>query len=151
MINIQVEEPYGPEIDITGLEKAVAATLAFEGTNPAAGVSVVIDSDEQLQRLNHTFLGIDAPTDVLSFPSDEYDPDDKEQYLGDIVISFARAAAQAEAARHPVMNEIQLLVVHGTLHLLGHDHAEAAEKSRMWVAQAEILNRMGVQINQLPE
>jgi probable rRNA maturation factor len=55
-----------------------------------------------------------------------------------------RAEAQAEAAGHPLESEVQLLVVHGVLHLLGHDHAEPDEKARMWKAQAEILEGLGL-------
>ena len=87
---------------------------------------------------------MDAATDVLSFPASESDPETGTPYLGDILISIPRATAQAQAAGHPVEDEVQLLVVHGTLHLLGHDHAEAEEKARMWRAQAEVLGRLGL-------
>jgi probable rRNA maturation factor len=60
------------------------------------------------------------------------------------VLSVPRAAAQAGAGGHPLEAEVQLLVVHGVLHLLGHDHAEAEGKARMWAAQSEILERLGV-------
>jgi probable rRNA maturation factor len=90
------------------------------------------------------YLGVDAPTDVLSFPASESDPETGLPYLGDILISIPRAAQQAQAAGHSVEAEVQLLVVHGTLHLLGHDHAEAEEKTRMWNAQAEVMSRLGL-------
>ena len=83
-------------------------------------------------------------TDVLSFPSDEVDPETGSQYLGDIIISIPRAAQQAQVGGHSLEAEVQLLVVHGTLHLLGHDHAEAEEKARMWAAQAEVMGRLGL-------
>jgi probable rRNA maturation factor len=67
-----------------------------------------------------------------------------EPYLGDIAISLPRATAQAEAAGHPVAAELQLLTVHGVLHLLGHDHAEPEEKAAMWAAQAAVLATLGV-------
>jgi probable rRNA maturation factor len=60
------------------------------------------------------------------------------------VISAPRAQAQAEAAGHPLEAELQLLVVHGVLHLLGHDHARPEEKARMWKAQAEALESLGL-------
>jgi rRNA maturation RNase YbeY len=69
---------------------------------------------------------------------------DERRYLGDIIISVQRAAAQAEARGHAVEAEVQLLVIHGVLHLLGHDHAEAEEKARMWAAQSEALERIGI-------
>ncbi len=151
MIHIQIEEPFESLLSPEPLERAALAVLAQQGYDLAAELSVVIDSDEKLRQLNRDFLGIDAPTDVLSFPSDEFDPDEQADYIGDIIISYPRALTQAQAAGHPVLNEIQLLVVHGVLHLLGHDHAEPEEKSRMWQAQAEVLSSMGVILNKLPE
>jgi len=94
--------------------------------------------------LNREYLGIDAPTDVLSFPASETDPETGARYIGDILISIPRARGQATAAGHPLESEVQLLVVHGVLHLLGHDHAQAEEKARMWKAQAEILESLGL-------
>ena len=107
-------------------------------------MTIVLTDDAQLRELNREYLGLDAPTDVLSFPSSETDPETGIPYFGDILISIPRAAQQAQAAGHPVEAEVQLLVVHGTLHLLGHNHAEAEEKSRMWKAQAEVLARLGL-------
>jgi probable rRNA maturation factor len=114
-------------------------------------ISVVLTDDAQLQQLNREYLGIDAPTDVLSFPASETDPESGGAYLGDILISVPRAAQQAEAAGHPLSSEVQLLVVHGVLHLLGYDHATAEDKSRMWAAQAAILESIGLAGIKLPE
>jgi probable rRNA maturation factor len=87
---------------------------------------------------------VDAPTDVLSFPASEEDPETGASYLGDILISIPRAAQQALAGGHPLEAEVQLLVVHGVLHLLGHDRAEAEEKALMWNEQAKGLERLGL-------
>jgi probable rRNA maturation factor len=81
---------------------------------------------------------------VLSFPASETDPETGARYLGDILISLPRAQTQADAAGHSLEAEVQLLVVHGVLHLIGHDHAETEEKARMWKAQAEILENLGL-------
>ncbi len=151
MIHVLIEAPFDTLVPAELLERAGLYTLRHEHFDETAEFSVVIDSDEKLRQLNHDFLGIDAPTDVLSFPSDEFDPDEQAKYIGDVIISYPRAEVQAQAAGHPVINELQLLVVHGTLHLLGHDHAEPEEKAVMWAAQAEILTGLGVKINQLPE
>ena len=151
MIHIVIEEAYENLVRPETLEKAGSAVIAHQGADPNTDLSIVIDSDKKLQTLNRDFLGIDAPTDVLSFPSDEFDPDEQAVYIGDVIISFQRAEVQAKNAGHPVINEIQLLVVHGILHLLGHDHADSTGKTRMWAAQAEILDQLGVQIKQLPE
>ena len=111
---------------------------------PDADLSIVLVDDARIQALNRDFLAHDAPTDVLSFPADEPDPETGRRYLGDVVISLARAEEQARERGHAAEAEMQLLVVHGVLHLLGHDHAEPGEKERMWMAQAQALERLGV-------
>ena len=70
-------------------------------------------------------------------------PNSDKLYLGDVVISAPRAQAQASAGGHAYVEEMQLLVVHGVLHLLGHDHGEPDEKQRMWALQSEILAELG--------
>jgi len=125
------------------LEHAALAVLDLSGV-PAGDVTIVFVDDVRIQDLNRDFLGHDAPTDVLSFPADESDPETGRRYLGDVVISFARAVEQAGERGHTVEAEMQLLVVHGVLHLLGHDHAETGERERMWAAQAEVLEHLGI-------
>lgn len=153
MINLIIADPFKNAIEGQKLENAAVATLSHEHVSPDTDLSIVIDDDERLHALNNEFLGIDAPTDVLSFPSGEQstDPDTGNLYLGDIILSFPRASEQAETAGHPVMNELQLLVIHGVLHLLGYDHADSEEKINMWAIQADILSSLGVQIARLPE
>ena len=126
------------------LERAALAALAHQSNAADADLTLVLTGDPQIQALNRDFLSLDAPTDVLSFPADETDPETGRPYLGDIVISIPRAESQARAGGHALEAELQLLVVHGVLHLLGHDHAEAQEKARMWTAQAEVLERLGL-------
>lgn len=127
-----------PEI----LERAALAVLAHQSID--GDLTIVLTDDGQLRELNRDYLDIDAPTDVLSFPASETDPETARRYLGDILISVQRAEEQARAAGHPLEAEAQLLTVHGTLHLLGFDHARVAEKNRMWKAQAEVLARLGL-------
>ncbi|HOT90070.1 MAG TPA: rRNA maturation RNase YbeY [Anaerolineae bacterium] len=154
IIDIQVEEQVGP-VDVKPLREAVSTTLTYQGVTEPCEVVVVITDDEVLRDLNTRFRGIAEPTDVLSFADDTRGPlvgggGQFPRYLGDIVISIDRARAQAEAAGGTLMQELQLLTVHGVLHLLGHDHAEPAEKAAMWAAQAAILNMLGANIR-LPE
>jgi probable rRNA maturation factor len=127
---------------LDALERAALVTLAHQGAD--GDLSIVLTDDAQLRQLNRDYLDIDAPTDVLSFSASETDPETGRRYLGDILLSIPRATQQARAAGHTLAAEAQLLVVHGTLHLLGHDHAEAQEKARMWKAQAEVLERLGL-------
>ena len=140
MIHIESDHPFPEEL----LERAARAALEHEAESQDAELSVVLTDNEQLQELNLNYLGIDAPTDVLSFPASELDPESGARYIGDVLISIPRAQSQADAAGHPLESEVQLLVVHGILHLLGHDHAEPEEKDRMWKAQAEVLDTLGL-------
>lgn len=126
------------------LERAARAVLTHQKRSPDSDLSIVLTDDKRLHELNRDYLGIDAPTDVLSFPASESDPETGAPYLGDILISIPRAKAQAKAAGHALDADVQLLVVHGVLHLLGHDHAKPREKSKMWKAQAEILAELGL-------
>lgn len=140
MIHIESEFPFPKDL----LERAASAALEHEAESLDSELTIVLTTDARLQELNRDYLGIDAPTDVLSFPASELDPETGARYIGDILISIARAESQARAAGHPLESEVQLLVVHGVLHLLGNDHAEAREKARMWKAQAEVLERLGL-------
>jgi probable rRNA maturation factor len=142
MIYIEINHDFS---DKTLLERAARVTLESSTSFGAeADMTIVLTDDAQLHKLNREYLGVDAPTDVLSFPADEEDPETGVPYLGDILISIPRAAQQAKAAGHSVEDEAQLLVVHGTLHLLGHDHAEAEEKARMWKAQSGVMSMLGL-------
>ncbi len=126
------------------LEQTAQAALAHQAVSADTDLTLVLTGDSQVRKLNREFLGIDAPTDVLSFPAGETDPETGRLYLGDILISIPRAESQAQSGGHTLEAELQLLVVHGVLHLLGHDHAEAQEKARMWAAQAQVLERIGI-------
>jgi probable rRNA maturation factor len=143
MINIEIipdfRRVFMPDI----LERAAKAALLQQAA-PDADLTLVLTNDAQIQALDRAFLDKDTPTDVLSFPASQTDPETGRRYLGDIIISVPRAEAQSIAAGHSLEAELSLLVVHGVLHLLGHDHAEAEEKTRMWAAQSEALTRLGI-------
>jgi probable rRNA maturation factor len=144
---IHLESTY--EFPDTLFERAAQATLIHQKESPDVDLTIVLADDARLHELNRDYLGVDAPTDVLSFPASEtdgseIDPDTGTRYLGDIIISVPYAAKGAAKAGHPVESELQLLVVHGMLHLLGHDHAEPKEKAKMWKAQAAILKSLGL-------
>ena len=136
------------------VRRAVEATLAYEGFENEAEVSVTFTDDEGIRRINAQFRHIDKPTDVLSFPltdfegSEEPPVDGDEIVLGDIVISLERAEAQAEEFGHSFERELAFLCVHSMLHLLGYDHVddEAAEAD-MRRRQTEILEDMGLGVN----
>ncbi len=152
MINLRVSRAYRGLVLEDELVHAVKTTIEYQRIEPEdVDVSIVVENDGKLKELNRNFLGIDAVTDVLSFALDEKNPENDRLYLGDVIISFPRAKAQAEQAGHSVMDELDLLAVHGVLHLLGYDHAESSAKEKMWHAQAEILGSINVVIKKWPE
>lgn len=128
------------------LRRAALETLHQTGAPQQAEMSIFLSTDDHLQTLNLQHLGIDAPTDVLSFPAGETDPDTGNLYLGDILISYPRAQIQSEAVGHALQDELQLLVVHGVLHLLDYDHADEEGKDRMWSVQRAVLNAIGCSV-----
>jgi probable rRNA maturation factor len=143
MINIEIIPEFRRVFMPATLERAAKAAL-LQQSAPDGDLTLVLTGDEQIQDLDRDFLGKDAPTDVLSFPASQTDPETGRPYLGDIIISVPRAEAQSIAAGHSLEDELSLLVVHGVLHLLGHDHAESKDKARMWAAQAETLTKLGI-------
>jgi len=113
---------------------------------PRASVSLVLTGDERIRILNRDFLETDHPTDVLSFPLAE--PGDlldrgRDLFLGEIYISVETARAQARAARRPYPREVAHLLIHGLLHLIGHDHARPAERRKMRAAESRLLRELG--------
>jgi probable rRNA maturation factor len=143
---IFIEDQSGGTFPTGLLEHAAQTVLNFSGV-PDADLTIALVDTARIQGLNKDFLGLDAPTDVLSFPADEPDPETGRRYLGDVAISMARAAEQALEGGHDLEGEMQLLVIHGVLHLLGHDHVEPVEKERMWSIQAALLERLGISPN----
>ncbi|MBN1889311.1 MAG: rRNA maturation RNase YbeY [Thermoflexales bacterium] len=137
------------------IPRPLRVSLKGEG-EPALELTIVITGDDQIQALNRQYRQVDAPTDVLAFAATEaagaqgsdafVDASVEAVYLGDIVISYPRAEAQAQAGGHPPGAELQLLIVHGVLHLLGYEHATPAQKRAMWAVQAEIMQAIGAPI-----
>lgn len=130
-----------------------AATAALEELGATgAELSLVLGTDADLCELNRQWRGVDATTDVLSFPMEEaeegeprWDEDEEEPWLiGDVIVSLTRAQAQAEEYGHSVERELAFLVVHGTLHLLGFDHETDEERQEMRGREEAVLQRLGL-------
>ncbi len=120
-------------------EPEVAGRMAALGGD--AAVTVRLTGDRELRRLNRDFLGLDHPTDVLAFPAGG----EAGGYLGDIAVSWPAVMRQAERyGQASPLDELGLLCVHGFLHLLGFDHASAAEEREMWRATRSCLRRAGI-------
>jgi probable rRNA maturation factor len=145
-VHVQIEEPFAASVSPGWLETAAEATLEVEG-HRAGELTLVVTDDESVRALNWAYLGVDAPTDVLSFggePPEFVSAPTAGEYLGDVVIAYPQAKKQASAASHPVEAELALLVVHGVLHLLGYDHVRPEDKVVMWERQGGILSRLGL-------
>ena len=130
--------------NINILEEAAKQALQLASSSEVDLTLMLVD-DPRMRALNRKFRQVDASTDVLAFKGDILDPETGRIHLGDVVISFPMALAQAEARGHSLEAEMQLLAVHGVLHLLGHDHMDRQEKQKMWHAQGEVLKRLGLE------
>ncbi len=118
------------------IKKTVEAALRGAKVSGSVEVGVVFVGDREMTKLNATHRGKDKTTDVLSFA------DGERGLLGDVVISVAQASRQAEAAGKTLRSELALLLVHGVLHLLGHDHATLKEEKKMFGLQRRILKTL---------
>ena len=147
-IQVQINDQFQSQVSPDLLRRAVSATLAHQQMEEPCELAVVVTDDEVLHELNRRYRDVDAPTDVLAFPDETRGPfvgaPGLPRYLGDVIISFPRAEVQAAEAGHDVQIELQLLVVHGVLHLLGYDDVTEEQRVRMWNAQAEVLVALGV-------
>ena len=131
-------------------EAADIISAAIEGAlkkqHREGGVSVTVVDDETIHGINKEYRNVDRPTDVISFPSEEGEeiiaPPDG--FLGDLVISYPRAVAQAEEYGHSITREFCFLVAHSMLHLLGYDHMTPEEAAVMEAKQARALDELGI-------
>jgi len=143
---VQIDEPWQATLDAAALRQAAETALRV-ANDPAATepvlLTVRVTDTATVQRLNRRYRGYDKPTDVLAFPADEVDLETGARYLGDVVIAYPVAAAQARQGGHRVEDELVLLTVHGVLHLLGYDDEEPAARRRMWAIQTRILEALG--------
>lgn len=143
MISINFQDVKKDKLIEAAIKKA--ALKALEST--PGEITFILCTDEFIQSLNKQYRNVDRSTDVLSFPSDEVDPDSGDRYLGDVIISIPHAEAQAKDAAHPVTDEISMLAIHGTLHLLGYDHSTIDEKRVMWQKQEDLLSAIGIKMD----
>jgi len=125
------------------IEKAVKATLEFEKINYGCEINVEITDNPGIQKLNKEFRGKDSPTDVLSFPMNEINPENGLTILGDIAVSIEKAKEQSEEFNQSLEREFMFLAVHSTLHLLGYDHELSEDDDLiMRKKQKEIINKI---------
>jgi probable rRNA maturation factor len=143
LVDIQVAPQYEPLVNSGRLRQAVASTIEHQGWQEDAEIVLVVTDDAGIRELNREFRDIDAPTDVLSFPDtlaeDFVTPEGYSGYLGDVIISYPRAEVQAQEAGHSPLREMELLTVHGVLHLMGLDDVDEAGWREMTEIQDEIM------------
>jgi probable rRNA maturation factor len=136
-ITLLVEDPKwrahrGLAARLTGAAEAAAAAARLKG-----GFTILLAGDRKLRALNHDFRGKDKPTNVLSFPG-------ADGYAGDIALAYGVTRKEARAAGKTVADHATHLVVHGVLHLAGHDHKRPKQARVMEGLEVKILGRLGI-------
>ncbi|KQY58808.1 rRNA maturation RNase YbeY [Aeromicrobium sp. Root495] len=148
-MNVDVLDESGSDValDVVALTRLSRFVMRRMRLHPATELTVRLVDTATIATLNEQWMGKKGPTDVLSFPMDELTPgrrdaepeDEPEGYLGDIALCPQVAAQQAPAAGHSEVDEVELLLVHGILHLLGYDHATPEEHQEMFGIQGRLL------------
>ena len=144
-MSIEVLNESGLEFDVRRLSRLAAFVMEQLRVHPQAELCIKAVDEDTIAQLNEQWMEKEGPTDVLAFPMDELRPgkvneDPEEGVLGDLVLCPAVAERQAAEAGHSTTDELDLLTVHGILHLLGYDHAEPEEHREMFGLQAQLLD-----------
>jgi probable rRNA maturation factor len=137
---------------VPGLKPAEQARKAARAALAAAGrggpepveLAILLSADAEVRALNRRWRGEDKPTNVLSFPSGAAAGPRGRRLLGDVVLAYETLAREAEAADKPLAHHLSHLVVHGVLHLMGHDHERPAEARRMETLEVRVLAALGI-------
>lgn len=148
-VDIYAEDRFRALVDENWVRKIVRQVLKVEGAPSPYEVSLVFTDSETVQQLNRDYREVDEPTDVLAFymlPQKGTDspfalPPDGVARLGEVIISYPQAMAQAKEQGHSPEGELALLVIHGVLHLLGYDHEEPEEEHKMRQRERDFLER----------
>lgn len=143
-MSIEVNNESGVAVDETALSAVARHALDVLGIHPQAELSVLLVDVGTMERLHIDWMDEPGPTDVLSFPMDELRPgregeEPEPGLLGDVVLCPVVAEHQARTAGHSTEDELQMLLTHGILHLLGFDHAEPDQEKEMFGRQRELL------------
>jgi probable rRNA maturation factor len=143
-VTIEILNESGRELDVRRLSELSRFVMDRMRVHPLAELCIKAVDEATIAQLNQQWMEKEGPTDVLAFPMDELRPglvneEPEEGVLGDLVLCPEIAAKQAATAGHSSDAEIELLTVHGILHLLGYDHAEPEEHREMFGLQARLL------------
>jgi probable rRNA maturation factor len=129
-----------PSIVRRAVTRAAAATRSTRGTE----LAIVLTDDSAIRLLNRDWRGIDAATNVLSFPAKHAVSEELGEHLGDIVLAFETIAREARGERKPFAHHVAHLAVHGFLHLVGYDHQDDEDATEMERAEREILRELAI-------
>ena len=146
-MSVYVANESGMEVDEVGLAALARHVLSAMGISPLAELSLMLVTEDAMERLHVQYMGEQGATDVLAFAQDDLtsgapvtgSDEVPEALLGDVVICPEFAARQAAAQQHPLEDELHVLCAHGVLHLLGYDHAEPDEEREMFGVQGRVL------------
>jgi probable rRNA maturation factor len=145
-MSIEVANESGLDVSEDELISVARFVIDKMNVHPEAELSMVLLDSTSMADLHMRWMDLPGPTDVMSFPMDELEPGGRPDtpepgpaMLGDIVLCPEFAAEQAAAAGHSLGHELALLTIHGVLHLLGYDHAEADEEKEMFALQRQLL------------
>ena len=153
-IDVQIFPAFVHRLSKAWLRKVTEQALDTQSEGDPLSISLVIADDETVHSLNREYRDLDETTDVLAFPLWEsrenespgangfFLPAEETTPMGEIVISYPQAARQAREGKRLIRAEMALLIVHGVLHLLGYDHADAQQESHMWARQDEVLAKV---------
>ena len=139
-VELRSEHPSGNAL-ARRVRARVRALLQALG-RPEAGLSILLTTDGRIRTLNRRWRSVDHATDVLSFPAD--DPPGSGPHLGDLAVSLDIASRRARRAGHSLGDEVDRYLVHGILHLVGHDHHRPGEAREMARLEDQLLGRVGM-------
>lgn len=150
-IDVEVSPRLACALPTPWLRKVMVRTLLSQSVSGAVELGLLIAGDTTVRRLNRQYRGIDRTTDVLAFGLAEIGPDfpapDGVRTLGQVVVSYPRAVAQARDCGHTLEREVAFLIVHGVLHLLGYDHQAPEAEAAMLREQETVLLGLGLTRN----
>lgn len=149
---VSIDPRFGKHVTADWLVGIARITLEMEHAGECQ-LGIVVTDDEQVRALNREYAGDDHATDVLSFSlreGEEFARPDGTDRLGEVVISYETAERQATEAGYHTEDELAHLLVHGVLHLLGHDHSEPEDEGRMRAKERSVLSGLGIEAHYPP-
>lgn len=148
-INVLIDDDLEGRLEVSWLQGVAERVLTAQDAGSGVELGLVITSQERVRQLNRSYRGRDEPTDVLAFSTVEeivtdsppfVVPPDGVLHLGEVIIAYPQAVAQAEEHGHSIKKEITILIIHGVLHLLGYDDEKPEMEREMRAKEREILS-----------